>query len=81
MKFEPNRYYEHSGGGRIHTLNFLDTFIWGYALIAESRDGGLIPVGTNDIAHTVNYREITKKEFQKIPKELYRDKTEGKISK
>ncbi len=67
MRFEPGKYYKHNGGGKIHTLYFLDTFMWGdHALIAEERDGHLQAVGTRDEASSVNWTETTKEEFEKV---------------
>ena len=63
MKFELGRYYEHSGGGRIHIVALAQTRMWGTALLSESReDGVIIPCGMSK-ANAVNWREITANEF------------------
>jgi hypothetical protein len=61
--FEPNKYYRHSGGGMLHTLHYLKTFMYGIALIAEDRMGKLHPVGSYP-ENAINYHEITEQEFK-----------------
>lgn len=68
MKFEPGKYYKHTSGDTIATLDFLETTVWGRALIAErmfSDHYDLHAVGTSDDSYTQNWKEITKEEWMK----------------
>lgn len=61
--FAPDRYYKHTTGRAIHTLQYVKTHMYGVALIAEDDMGKLYPVGL-DPANAVNYTEITKEEYE-----------------
>ena len=62
MIFEPNKFYKHTTGYIIHTLDFADTVIYGRTLLAEDTSGSLISAGTSDNS-VVNYIEVTKDDF------------------
>ncbi len=62
--FKLGRYYEHTGGERIHIIATAETRMWGSTLLAEIRsDGEIRPVGRSE-DHAVNWREITAGEFE-----------------
>ncbi len=68
MRFEPGKYYRHTDGREIATLDFLETTMWGRVLIAE--DAGkfhhsISSVGTDSEDYAVNWEEITKDEWMK----------------
>lgn len=62
MIFEPNKFYKHTTGYIIHTLDFADTVMYGHTLLAEDTSGSLISAGT-DNSYSVNYIEVTKDDF------------------
>ena len=63
MIFEPNKFYKHTTGYIIHTLDFADTVIYGRTLLAEDTSGSIISAGTSDNSYSVNYIEVTKDDF------------------
>ena len=66
MKFEPGKYYRHTGGDVMATLDFVETTMWGKTLVAERagvRSHNLVPVGVDSEKYAVNWREISKKEW------------------
>ena len=66
FKFQPGKYYKHTTGHMIHCLGFLDTTIYGRALISEeSCSGNFILVGFDSNFNTANYVEITEEEWLK----------------
>ena len=66
FKFQPGKYYKHTTGHMIHCLGFLDTTIYGRALISEeSCSGNIILVGFDSNFNTANYVEITEEEWLK----------------
>ena len=68
MKFEPGKYYKHSTGDMIATLDFLETTLHGRALIAERMFAGhydLYAIGTSGEGYAPNWRESTKEEWMK----------------
>ena len=64
--FEIGKFYQHSGGGKLHILGELDTTMWGKLCLIAEEDGDSIlrPVG-KDEASAFNWQEITKKEWMK----------------
>ena len=68
MRFEPGKYYKHSGGRTIATLDFLETTMYGKVLIVEqagNRGHRLTCVGTDSDDYAINWKEITKEEWIK----------------
>lgn len=65
--FKPNKYYKHTTGHMLHTLNVVETTMWGRTLVAEvcSQDKcvHLIPVGIDSESYTANYTECTEAEW------------------
>ena len=62
MRFEIGRYYKHSGGNMMHVVTAAKTYIHGWCLIAEDRDGSLRPVGSDETS-AVNWSEIDRVEW------------------
>lgn len=67
MKFEIGKYYKHTGGGFLHICGEVKTHIWGHCLIAENKDGRLVPVG-RDESNAVNWVEISEEQYINPPK-------------
>lgn len=68
MKFELGKYYRHTSGDMIATLDFLETTMWGKALITErvgTKNHDICCVGTDDEGYAQNWQEITKEEWMK----------------
>lgn len=64
MIFEPGKFYKHTSGKMISTLDFLETTMWGRTLIVEeSGNPGLNCVATDSESFAVNYTEISKEEW------------------
>lgn len=62
LVFKIGRFYEHSGGGKLHVLESFLTTMWGTTLIAEESGGGLRAVGS-DTASAENYIEIDRERW------------------
>lgn len=68
MLFEPNKFYTHTEGRSIHTLEYVKTIRWGKILVIEETDHtGHAMSFIDDKAltpdQTENWTEISKKEF------------------
>lgn len=65
MVFEIGNYYKHSTGSILHIIGELETTMYGMSLMAEvGGEGKIIAVG-KDKSSAVNYRKITKEEWDK----------------
>lgn len=58
MKFQINKYYQHSNGEVIHIIDSVNTFFHGSTLLGECEDGSLMPVGRSE-DNAVNYKEVS----------------------
>ena len=70
MAFKVGKYYRHAGGVKMHILCAVKTWMYGWSMVSETKNGVLRPVGIGH-GYDTNWEEISREEWE--------DEDEGKI--
>lgn len=80
MKFELGKYYQHSGGQRLHMIALAQTRMYGLALLGEALDGSITPCGLDE-TNAVNWTEISLIEFEATCERMEYENAGGAVTR